>query len=68
VPLSERSVGLSRACEAGKAPNLYLEATYENTLDCVSFAILREYALFGKEADQVKDALDEKRDKVEKSF
>ena len=58
----------AQAYQAGKAPQLYLRATHEKTLDYVAFDVLRQYALDGEEADADKGALDAKRDQLEKLF
>lgn len=58
----------AQAYQFGKAPRLYLKATHEKTLDYVDFTVLREFALDGTEADEEKEVLDEKRDRLEKLF
>lgn len=58
----------AQAYQFGKAPKLYLKATHEKTLDYVDFTVLREFALDGNEADEEKEVLDEKRDRLEKLF
>ena len=58
----------AQAYAFGKAPKLYLRATHEKTLDYVEFAVLRQYALDGKEADAEKGDLDEKRNILENIF
>jgi uncharacterized protein (DUF2237 family) len=54
------------AYEAGKAPQVFLQATHEKTLDYAPFELLREYAIDKDAADQALDNLNEQRDKLNK--
>jgi uncharacterized protein (DUF2237 family) len=55
-----------QAYEAGKAPQVFLQATHEKTLDYAPFELLREYAIDKEAADQALDDLNEQRDKLNK--
>jgi uncharacterized protein len=56
----------AQAYEAGKAPQIFLQATHQKTLDYVPFEILREYALDRDEADQKLDKLNQDRQRLNK--
>ena len=56
----------AQAYTSGKAPQLFLQATHEKTLDYVPFDVLREYALDREEADKTLDVLNEQRSKLKK--
>jgi uncharacterized protein len=56
----------AQAYTSGKAPQLFLQATHEKTLDYVPFDVLREYALDREEADKMLDVLNEQRSKLKK--
>lgn len=56
----------AQAYTSGKAPQLFLQATHEKTLDYVPFDVLREYALDREEADKALDVLNEQRSKLKK--
>lgn len=56
----------AQAYQAGKAPELYLQATHEKTLDYVPFEILREYALDKEEADERLGDLNDQRERLKK--
>jgi uncharacterized protein (DUF2237 family) len=56
----------ARAYNEGKAPNLFLQATHEKTLDYIPFEILREYAVDREEADKALDVLNEQRSRLDK--
>lgn len=55
-----------QAYQAGNAPKLFLQATHEKTLNYVDFAVLREYALDGDEADLALRQLNEQRERLKK--
>lgn len=55
-----------QAYEAGKAPQVFLQATHEKTLDYAPFELLREYAIDKDAADEALDDLNEQRDKLNK--
>jgi uncharacterized protein len=56
----------AQAYQAGQAPQLFLKATHEKTLDYVSFEILRQYAIDRSEADQALSTLNEQRERLNK--
>jgi uncharacterized protein len=56
----------AQAYQAGKAPQLFLKATHEKTLDYVSFEVLRQYAIDRSEADQALNTLNEQRERLNK--
>jgi uncharacterized protein len=56
----------AQAYTSGKAPQLFLQATHEKTLDYVPFDVLREYALDREQADKMLDVLNEQRSKLKK--
>ena len=55
-----------QAYQAGKAPQLYLQATHEKTLSYVPFDMLKEYALDNDEAEQKLKDLNEQRNRLKK--
>lgn len=56
----------AQAYTSGKAPQLFLKATHEKTLDYVPFDVLREYAIDREEADKALEVLNEQRSKLNK--
>lgn len=55
-----------QAYEAGKAPQVFLQATHEKTLNYAPLELLREFAIDKDVADEVLDSLNEQRDKLNK--
>jgi len=56
----------AQAYNAGKAPNLFLQATHEKTLTYIPFEILRNYAIDAEQADNALGTLNEMRAKLNK--
>ena len=56
----------AQAYQAGKAPQVILQATHEKTLDYVPLEVLRKYALDLEEADRSLDELNQQRQKLNK--
>mmetsp|Transcript_23168 Transcript_23168/g.47000 ORF Transcript_23168/g.47000 Transcript_23168/m.47000 type:complete len:207 (-) Transcript_23168:142-762(-) len=56
----------AQAYNAGMAPQLFLQATHEKTLDYVPFNILNQFAIDKEEAGQVLDKLNEDRLRLDK--
>lgn len=55
-----------QAFQAGKAPQVFLQATHEKTLDFVPYEVLLGYAIDAAEAKQSLQELNELRDKLNK--
>jgi hypothetical protein len=55
----------AEAYNAGKAPQLFLQATHEKTLDYVPLDVLRLFAIDGSEANAVIGELNDQRSRLE---
>jgi hypothetical protein len=55
----------AQAYNAGKAPQLFLQATHEKTLDYVPLEVLRIFAIDGQEANTVIDELKFQRSRLD---
>jgi hypothetical protein len=55
----------AEAYNAGKAPQLFLQATHEKTLDYVPLDVLRLFAIDGGEANAVIGELNDQRSRFE---
>ncbi|KAL3792435.1 hypothetical protein HJC23_001553 [Cyclotella cryptica] len=55
----------AQAYNAGKAPQLFLQATHEKTLDYVPLEVLRVFAIDGQEASTVIDKLKMQRSQLD---
>lgn len=55
-----------QAYNAGKAPQLFLQATHQKTLDYAPLDVLRIFAIDGGEANAVIGELDDQRNRLEK--
>ena len=58
----------AQALNSGKAPDIFLQATHEKTLDYVPLDLLMNYAIDKKEAEDILNDLNEQRAKLNRMF